>query len=548
MSNHISFRFFICLCVLSTVSSCTYYFGPNKLTRHFKDPIKTHAAVYDYSSSNSTESGYTLHDSIIEFFSAMPIPEKHEIVDRDFARILLAKLAQGRDVEQINACLIKLKPWAGHGSTGPFNKKGDYDFSEITWCSLLYLFGDQPRLLYSDTRDHLINVLITNSGSKPNTVMPGTARLFRETENHILMGEVSRYLKNQWLHEHGDTAWIYDNKRNGIEKWMLNHLDEKFRGGFFEFNSNPYSGYSFQALNTLFSFSHSDTVKHAVNKLLNELVYEYSLGSINLSRYPPYRRQMWRASSTSFDWDPVSSVLRVLVNRKNGSAYAVREKQHALMTLLLHYNLSDELTKLLLQKRSSYRAKLGHGRKGSPEIYTGGSNYVLSAGGVQRGKLSQLAAHPTILLFNDNVMHADSCFRLCGKGKMKDWNNTGVYANFACSNQPVQIPPQYTPVAEQGNWKVFYSARSKMTVFTYSDKKVGLLMVKGIPPASTKRVLEKLIEDNAKLDLTKQFNLPGTGIIGYNLHSPKNKWVITEVNGKNVDRNFDKWQRINVEQ
>ena len=538
----------ICALLLSCLSSCTYYFGSNKLTRHFKSPITTNPVVYDLSASNSSERPYDKNDSLIAFYSAMPIPEKHEIRDRDFVRILLAKLAQGREIEQINACLLKLKPWAGHGSTGPFNKSGDYDFSEITWCSLLYLFGDNPKLIYPETRDHIANILIGNSGPKPNTIMPGTGRLFRETENHILMGEVSRYLKNQWLHEHGDTSYTYDNKRNGMEKWMLNHLDEKFRGGFYEFNSNPYAGYSFQAMNTLFSFNHSDTVKRAVNKLLNELVYEYSLSSINLSRYPPFRRQMWRAPNKDFDWDPISSIIRVLVNKKTGSTYAVRERQHGLITLLLHYSLNDDLTNLLLTKRGDYTAKLGHGRKGSPEIYTGGANYVLSAGGVQRGKLSQLAARPTILLLNDHVMHADSCFRLCSKGKMKHWNNTGVYANFACANQPVLIPSQFSPVIEKGKWKVFYSAQSKLSIFTYSDSNLGLMMVASIPPAQKEKTLDKLIEDNATLNLKKQFNLPGTGVISYNLHSPKNKWVIAKVSGKKIDRKFDKWPRLNIEE
>ena len=546
MFNTSFLKILICAFALGTLSSCTYYFGPNKLTRHFKSNISTTPAAYDYSASKTNEPGYNKHDSIIEFFSAMPIPEKHEIVDRDYVRILLAKLAQGRDVKQVNASIINLKPWAGHGSTGPFNKKGDYDFSEISWCSLLYLFGDNPQLLYPETRDHLVNVLILNSGDKPNTIMPGTARLFRETENHIFMGEVSRYLKNQWLHEHGDTSLAYDNHRNGIEKWMLNHLDEKFRGGFFEFNSNPYSGYSFQAMNTLFSFSHSDTVKHAINKLLNELVYEYSLSSINLSRYPPYRRQMWRAPNTEFNWDPVSSILRVLVNRKTGSAYPVRERQHGLITLLLHYNLNDGLTKLLLEKKTAYYAQLGHGRKGSPEIYTGGQNYVLSAGGVQRGKLSQLAAHPTILLLNDNVMHADSCFRLCSKGKMPHWNNTGVCYNFACANQPVSIPTQFKPIAEKDGWKVFYSATAQLSIFTYSADGVGLMTVRNENTPPDEASLNKLIADNAGLNLKKQFNLPGKGLIDYNLNSPKNRWEISAVNGQRANRKFDKWQRMNV--
>lgn len=549
MPDNFALKFLVCVFVLSGMSSCTYYFGPNKLTRHFKSAITTNAAVYDYSASiPAAVTKYNKNDSIIEFYSRMPIPEKHEIVDRDFVRILLAKLAQGREVEQVNASIIKLKPWAGHGSTGIFHKSGDYDFSEISWCSLLYLFGDKPELLYPETRDHVVNVLIGNSGAKPNTIMPGTGRLLRETENHILMGEVSRYLKNQWLHEHGDTSFAFDNKKNGIEQWMLNHLDEKFRGGFYEFNSNPYAGYSFQAMNTLFSFAHSDTVKHAVNKLLNELVYEYSLSSINLSRYPPYRRQMWRASNTSFDWDPISSILRVLVNRKTNAAYPIRERQHGLITLLLNYNLNDGLTKLLLNKNTSYFAKLGHGRKGSPEIYTGGTNYVLSAGGVQRGKLSQLAAHPTILILNDKVMHADSCFRLCGKGKMPKWNNTGVYRNFACANQAVVIPPQYKPVVEKGNWKAFYSSALQLSIFTYSDKDIGLMMVANSASAPDAKTLNKLIADNAGLNLKNQFNLSGTGVISYQLSSPKNKWVITKVNDKKVDRWYDKWQRLKVEE
>jgi hypothetical protein len=40
--------------------------------------------------------------------------------------------------------------------------------------------------------------------------------------------------------------------------------------------------------------------------------------------------------------------------------------------------------------------------------------------------------------------------------------------------------------------------------------------------------------------------LPGLGTISYQLYSPKNKWVISKVDGKKIDRSFDKWQRMNV--
>ncbi len=525
------------------MASCTYYLGPNQLTRHFKAVPATNPAVYDYNSSYNAKSDLDKRDSIIDKYAQMAIPEKRTVLDRDLVRIILGKLAEGKDVQQINDFIISLKPWAGHGSTGPFNKLGDYDFTEITWCSLLYLYGNEPALLYPKTRDHLVNVLIENSGAKPSLRMPGTARLFRETENHILMGEVSRYLKNQWLFEHGDTSLAYNNARNGLEKWMLNHLDEKFRGGFYEFNSNPYSGYSFQALNTLFSFTHSDTVRHAVNKVLNELMFEFALSSNNLTRYPPYRRQPHRASYKGFDWDPLSSIVRVLVARKTGGYFPIHEKQHGLITKLLHYSLTDELLNLLEHKNTGYFAMLGHGRKGSPEIYTGGAGFVLSAGGVQRGAISQLAARPTLLILNDHVSNTDSCFSLCSKGKMQHWNNTGVYDGFACANQPVHIPPQYKAVKDSGNWQLFYSAASKLNIVTYSEKKLGLLLV--VPGNESLVTFNQLIADNKTFNLQHKIRIP-SGLISYRTNSSKNKWVITRYMDVKLPRHFDKWQRLNV--
>jgi hypothetical protein len=542
------FQLGIILFLLSGFESCTYYLGPNRLVRQFKDTPSTAPDVYDYTGSYSDKADYDIHDSIFEFYNEMPVPQKQTITGRDLVRIILARLVQKRDIQQVNDFIIRLKPWAAHGSTGPFHKKGDYDFTEISWCALLYLFGDKPDLLFPETRKHLVDVLIENSGPKPELRMPGTARLFRETENHILMGEVSRYLKNQWLHEHGNQSPAFDNEKNGIEKWMLNHLDEKFRGGFYEFNSNPYSGYTFQALNTLFSFTHSDTVRRAANKILNEIIYEYSLGSINQNRYPVFRRQMKRGSGQAFDWDPVSSIVHVLISLKTGVPYTVREKQHGLITLLLHYRMNDALLCRVLEKKTNYFARLGHGRKGSPEIYTGGENYVISSGGVQRGKISQLAPRPIILLLNDSVVNAGSCFRLYGKGKTPKWNNTGVYYNFACNNRAVSVPPQFNPLFEKDGWKLFYSVQSHLVIITYVAKGVGILTVNSHSTAPDSSYLYKLIQSNKGLNLKKQFRMPGIGIISYRLNSPKNKWVIYKINNQKLQRKFDAWKRLDVVQ
>jgi hypothetical protein len=526
--------------------SCTYYCGKDKLVKHFTAIPPMIPAVYDYNSSFSEKQDYDIHDSIIEFYARLPIPDGKVAGQTDAIRRVLAKLVQKREVPEVNAFLMTLKQWNDHGTTSFLHPSGDYDFTEITFCSLLYLFGDKPDLLYPQTREHILQYLITNSGPKTSLRMPGFKWLMRETENHILMGEVSRYLKNQWLHEHGDTSMIYDNHKNGIEKWMLNHLDEKFRGGFYEFNSDPYAGYSMQALLTLFSFTHSDTIRHAANKLLNEVMYEYSLSSMNESRYTVFRRQFHRAKEPAFDGDPVSSIIRVLVSRKTGEKFNIRAKQHGLITLLLHYRLNDDLAGLLTGTEKNYFAVLGHGRMGAPEIYNGGKGYVISGGGMVRGFASQLGARPEMLLLNDQVGNRDSCFYLCAKGKMKQWNNTGVYRNFACANQPVHIPPQYKPVLEKDGWQVFHDPSGKLSIFTYSAQSVGLLTISGKSNTPDSQALNEIITANAGLNLKKQFMLPNQWLISYDLHSPKNRWVIKSINRKKVDRKIDKWPRISV--
>jgi hypothetical protein len=183
---------------------------------------------------------------------------------------------------------------------------------------------------------------------------------------------------------------------------------------------------------------------------------------------------------------------------------------------------------------------------GAPEIYYGGNGYILGAGGLQRSFTSQLGARPNMLLLNDHVGNRDSCFYLCAKGKMKKWNNTGVYRNFACSDQPAHIPPQYKPALVKCGWQLYHDPSGLLNIFTYSSKNVGLMFVSEDHSLADAQALDGLISANEKLKLTRQCMLPGLGTISYQLYSPKNKWVISKVDGKKIDRSFDKWQRMNV--
>jgi hypothetical protein len=90
--------------------------------------------------------------------------------------------------------------------------------------------------------------------------------LLEETENHILMSETSRYLKNQLItssedqgytdkapHEYDDNE--YNNQESGFNDWIRHHLKGFMASGFNEYNSNTYSGYSISALSNLYDFA-----------------------------------------------------------------------------------------------------------------------------------------------------------------------------------------------------------------------------------------------------------------------------------------------------
>lgn len=162
---------------------------------------------------------------------------------------------------------------------------------------------------------------------------------------------------------------------------------------------------------------------------------------------------------------------------------------------------------------------------------------------MQPAKISQIVAHPIVLFLNDDVQSLDSCFYLSDKGKMSKWNNTGVYKNFACANQPVHIPPQYQPLAENKNWKIFKNSNSDFFILTYSNKKCGLLFV--TPKQETpEKVLNEMISKNHKLNLSESAITPENDTITFQLNASKNKWVIESVNSKTLDRKFNHWKKI----
>jgi hypothetical protein len=461
-------------------------------------------------------------------------------------RILLAKLLLKQDLEEVNNVMLKLKVWGISGSSWALNKKGDYDFTITPLTTILYLFGDKPDVLYPKTKDYLLNILLSESGNKFRKTAPKTLGLAPETENHILMTEGSRYLKNRWQMLHSDTQSDYDNVKNGMEAKILAYLERMKTDGLYEFNSIPYIGYTIMALLNLEAFA-SDKVRTEARNVLDYMNWTYALGSYQLRHYPPMRRLYGKASIQELTTDYHSIFM------KSWLSYAPIEpfntnishgEVHALMGACMPFRPADKVVDLIFNKGKGYFVKLGHGKKSCPEIFTAGKHFLLSAGGANQGKRSLVVTRPTTLFLNDTADKLPQTFYLtgCGTDFMK-WNNTGVYKNFACASGAVSVPTGFKSVANESNWSI-YAANDGVLVAVYVTDNLGLMAVfEDIPPEN---LLKSLIQANPNAaQLSTQFQFPNGEKIEYDVSAPQNKWVIKAINGQAVDRDFDKWGLMN---
>jgi hypothetical protein len=82
-----------------------------------------------------------------------------------------------------------------------------------------------------------------------------------ETENHLFMQNVSKYLKNKMLIEElyalhdDDGREEYEDYNQELREWLLKRLQRVVREDFAEYNSKPYSGFSITAITNLHDFA-----------------------------------------------------------------------------------------------------------------------------------------------------------------------------------------------------------------------------------------------------------------------------------------------------
>lgn len=482
-------------------------------------------------------------DSIFNFWADKPVPGLKKLESKgNGPRILLAKLLLRKDVDEVNKAIMQMTAWGTSGSSWALNKKGDYDFALSILTPVLWKFGNDSTILYPKTRDHLLNVLLTEDGDKFRYTAPRTFGLVAETENHILMTEGSRYLKNRWLAQHGNKNPHFDNISNGMENKIIDFLDDIEHEGLYEFNSNPYIGYTITTLLNLDAFA-SDAVKTKARDVLDYMNWCYALGSYQLKHYPPFRRRYDKVGFTSLTTDYQSIFMKAWLSYSPFQSFnrdIHKGEVHALMGACMPYRPPDKVVKVIFDKENGYFVKIGHGPESCPEIYSAGHHFLLSAGGANQGKRSLIVARPITLFLDDSAQDLSGTFHLAGPGKdFMKWNNTGVYKNFACAAGPVSVPANYKPEIKNNHW-AFYSANNSICLAVYSTEHLGIITVfENLDP---KVVAERILKANPDSEKLKHyFKFPGGSLIQYDVNAPKNNWVIISDNGKVLHRDFDKW-------
>ena len=500
---------------------------------------------------SESESHYTqLGMAVIDDLAKRELPFWEEDGKINAPRILLANIVRGSNIADVNGYIQRLRPWGNAGSSWALNPLGDYDFTMTVLVSMLYLFQDEPSRLYPDSRTHIVHELLTEKGRGPRLPAPRTLGLVLDTENHHLMTESARYLTNQWLRTRdGWTGQQYNNRANGLEAWLIAYLEEMLDEGIYEFNSIPYFAYTLHPLMNLEAFAESEEIRSLSRHILDIANLEYALGSLDFRRHAPFRRKIERGEG-ELSTDPHTAAMRVWMSEQytwgDPLPAVTVHRNAAFAAALLPYRPSPDVAHWTQHKPAPYFAIIGRGAGASPEIYSGGPGYLLSAGGVHRGRRSMIRARPISLMLSDGAQDLSECFHIVGKGDWRQWNNTGVHQNFAVANGPVHVPAAYEPVAEDGEWRV-YAPESVpgLLIAVVSREDFGLIALFPESLDSPEELLTVLTAYNhAPHALRRAFTWPDRSVIHYSVDTPAGTWVLHSWRGDPFERDYDNWPRL----
>ncbi|MCB9232518.1 MAG: hypothetical protein H6581_12685 [Bacteroidia bacterium] len=533
------------------LSGCAYYFG-NRWENRILTAEKGAEAPQERSMAQGPqipgEEANPRH-TLVDFFANKDLGEwgLHNKVDPP--RVILAKLSRRQDIQEVNDWLMAKKPWGHAGSTWAGNKNGDYDFTMIGLAAVLMRFGPDTTLLYPQTAEHLARNLLLPPKNKPHTWTPRMLKGMKDTENHILMTNISAYFREVWL----NMAYQEENedKISEIEQFLQQYLNKMGRTGFFEFNADPYCGYTLTTLVILEEFAASDRLRQQTRLVLDQANWQLALGSLGLRRYPPFRRRRERASRPELDAHPHAAMMRAWMLKAEGldvTTEAIPHARHqALIAHLGSYIPPFKVMAWIRETPREFAAAMGHGYHSSPEIYSGGPGWLLSAGGVERQKVDQLAARPTVLFLNDGATDLNQCFYLSSPNDPKTWNHTGVHERFAVTPGFLHVPDQYKPEVEAFGWEIYRPWKERnFRIAATTGPAFALLAVFPDWEGSGEALARALGNANPRDSLKSTFQFPEGKKYLYDLKARHDQWVITQINEYPANRKIDLWPRLEL--
>ena len=246
----------------------------------------------------------------------------------------------------------------------------DYDFVLVQIISLMYHFKDRPDLLTNNAIWSLMYqayppaapaVYFDGQSTTENMVYSGSPNV-PETENHVMMAYVWKYLINQWISRNyrsdSRVAAIFDPQKhiNGpaLEDLMLRLVGRITRCDYFETNARAYQGFTFHALLTLYSNAESPKLKAACLNAINFTVAKYAFQSFEGMRYTVQRRNWtYRDDLEVFDNDYLPTMIGALAGDYRTDTRLIGNYQHqgyALWAILNNYRIPPILHDFILNK------------------------------------------------------------------------------------------------------------------------------------------------------------------------------------------------------
>lgn len=409
---------------------------------------------------------------------APPTPPKDRF--GEYIMSMVARLIKRQDLEAVSKSILtpSFRPWPNGTDIailGSVCKRvGDYDFVLMGLIKMAYLDEEAGRTLLSpEAGKKLRHELLSLSGNSHHIKFklrncPQFIKI-KDSENHILMSEVSRYLTNQLLFsESGDAQ--YDNEKNGFNEWLMKHLAEFLRTDFDELNSRPYQGYTLIAIANLYNYAQDERVKTTAQMILDYLSAKTAVQTKGLRRYVPFRRQLDHRDAQNFLQEDNTAYwysfhagnydymdMNKAVNpefRINDYMYFMAATDKYVVPRMVLDLFYDQSTPLFQRIKSR-----------DVEIYYNSASFVLSAGGRYRKvfgyftRQNDVWAVPTTIIPKNYGNELSQVFSLRGHEKYGKRNNTCVSGNFACGTGlqvPANIPAQC--VTKVGAW-TFYNLK-----------------------------------------------------------------------------------------